>query len=120
LTGSDLEIQFALSWEGLNLGITLEREYFPIKGRNYRLDFAHPETMVGVEINGGTWARRRQGHSTGSGIQRDYTKANYCQMNGWVVFLLDSKMVNGHKTKDGLSLNYWQLAIADFIRGRLP
>ena len=116
--GSKLEKRFADRWEILDFGIPLEREYLPVPGRRYRLDFAHPETKVGVEINGGTWSRRKGGHSSGAGIQSNYEKINLCQMNGWVVFQLDSEMIDGRKLKSGFSSDYWQLAIADLIKSR--
>jgi len=55
----------------------------------YVYDYAWPEFLLTVEINGGTWTK--SGHSTGKGIQRDYTKSNAAVMHGWnpLVFTAD-------------------------------
>ena len=71
------------------------REFMAIPGRRYRWDFAWPDQdkRVLVEINGGTYAR--MGHSTGTGIARDYEKSNLAVLAGWKVFAFDRRMVEG-------------------------
>jgi very-short-patch-repair endonuclease len=87
-----LEEMFALQCEQAGLP-TPVREYSAIPGRRYRWDFAWPEARVLVEINGGTYAH--MGHSTGSGIARDYEKSNLAVLAGWKVFAFDRRMVEG-------------------------
>lgn len=80
------------------------------------MDFAHPETKVGVEIQGGTNGRTLTcfhchrtvvqnvkgrllpvrvplGHGTGKGLQRDYEKLNAAQERGWVLLQFDADAV---------------------------
>lgn len=73
---------------------SMERNYqFDVPDSRMELDFAHPSTKVGVEIQGGILNKKRMGHSTGSGITRDIRKMNAAQMKGWVVILLTPQMV---------------------------
>ena len=67
------------------------KEYRFDKMRKYRLDFAHPSTRIGIEINGGIW--KKGGHSSGSGLTRDYKKINLLSSLNWRVFLLSSEMI---------------------------
>ena len=73
-------------------GLTPERQYKFDPCRKYRADFAFPERRLIVEVNGGTWMVK-SGHSTGTGIQRDYEKANTAQMLGWTYLQFTSKEI---------------------------
>lgn len=68
----------------------LEREVV-LPPRKYRFDFLIVGTNVLIEIQGGTWSRRRLGHSTGEGQFRDYAKTRYAQMKGYLVLPYDRK-----------------------------
>jgi hypothetical protein len=46
---------------------------------------------VVVEINGGTWVK--SGHTTGSGLRRDYEKGNDAALEGWLPLQFDSHHV---------------------------
>ena len=76
------------------------REFMAIPGRRYRWDFAWPDQdkRVLVEINGGTYAH--MGHSTGSGIARDYEKSNLAMLAGWRTFVFDRRMVEAGAALD--------------------
>jgi len=87
-----LEEMFALQCEQAGLPTPL-REYAAVPGRRFRWDFAWTDARVLVEINGGTYAR--MGHSTGTGIARDYEKSNLAVLAGWKVFAFDRRMVEG-------------------------
>lgn len=81
-TGSPLEDEFAFQLAASN--VKFAREFQAIPGRRYRWDFAiEPvdDVRLLIEVNGGTWTHG--GHSTGGGIQRDYSKANAAVCNGW-------------------------------------
>lgn len=92
-----LEEMFALQCEQAGLP-TPVREYSAIPGRRYRWDFAWPDKRVLVEINGGTYAH--MGHSTGSGIARDYEKSNLAMLAGWRTFVFDRRMVEAGTALD--------------------
>ncbi len=92
-----LEEMFALQCEQAGFPAPL-REYAAVPGRRFRWDFAWTDARVLVEINGGTYAR--MGHSTGTGIARDYEKSNLAVLAGWKVFAFDRRMVEGGTALD--------------------
>lgn len=60
--------------------IPYQREVKLIPGRDYRWDFYFREIDLALEISGGTW--HKGGHSSGSGILRDYRKNNAATLAG--------------------------------------
>lgn len=90
---SYLEEKFLRGWERDYPFLPLLREYKPLTARRFRLDFAHVESRVGIEIQGGTWGRKGA-HSSGKGLNRDYEKLNLIQSDGWIVFQLSGDMLN--------------------------
>jgi very-short-patch-repair endonuclease len=87
---SDLEETFALQVRALKLSEPV-REYQFMPGRKFRFDFAWPELMLAVELDGGTWSGGR--HTTGQGFQGDCRKLNLAVSLGWQVYRGDSVMV---------------------------
>jgi very-short-patch-repair endonuclease len=59
--------------------------------RKWRFDFAWPEDRVSVEIEGGTFSRKKTAHKTGAGIQRDIEKGNAAVALGWRVLRYTAK-----------------------------
>lgn len=57
----------------------VEFRYHPI--RKFRLDFAWPEYLVGLEVDGGIWTSGA--HGRGTGITRDQEKTNLAAGLGW-------------------------------------
>lgn len=68
-----------------------EREYRFHERRQWRFDFAWPEQRVAVEIHGGTYQRKRTGHTSMTGHQRDCEKMNAAQLAGWTVLAYTAK-----------------------------
>ena len=116
---SALEDQFLSLWQSYCPQLILEREFSDIaaweadyqeryakskRSKRYRLDFAHPSSRTGIEIQGGVYNRGR--HVTGSGYERDCRKYNLAYTSGWTIFLLTSQMA-----KDA----YWHALIAAHI-----
>jgi len=58
----------------------------------HRFDFAWPDLMVAVEVEGGTWARGR--HTRGKGFRADCEKYNAAAILGWTVIRVTSGMLN--------------------------
>ena len=102
---SALEDQFLSLWQAHCPQLILEREFSDIeawekdyqerflkskRSKRYRLDFAHPSSFIGIEIQGGVYNRGR--HVTGSGYERDCRKYNLAYTSGWTIFLLTSTM----------------------------
>ena len=121
---SALEDQFLGLWQVHCPQLILEREFTDIaaweadyqeryakskRSKRYRLDFAHPNSRTGVEIQGGVYNRGR--HVTGSGYERDCRKYNLAYTSGWTIFLLTSQMA-----KDA----YWHALIAAHIAASPP
>lgn len=69
-------------------------------GRKWRSDFAWPEAMLLVEIEGGIWMPRGGAHSHPINILRDIEKYNSAAELGYRVF----RFV-GHKLKDLEAVN---------------
>jgi hypothetical protein len=120
---SALEDQFLSLWQAHYPQLVLEREFSDIdawekdyqerylkskRSKRYRLDFAHLQSKVGVEIQGGVYNRGR--HVTGSGYERDCKKYNLAYTSEWTIFLLTNAMA-----KDSA----WLSLIAAHISARL-
>ena len=110
---SALEDQFLRLWQARFPKLILEREFSDIpawekdyqeryakskRSKRYRLDFAHPDSCTGIEIQGGVYIRGR--HVTGSGYERDCRKYNLAYTSKWTIFLLTSQMA-----RDGVWLS---------------
>jgi len=66
-----------------------EFKFHPV--RRWRFDFAFPEQMVAVEVEGGAWNGGR--HTRGSGFTADCEKYNAAALLGWRVFRFTVKQV---------------------------
>jgi hypothetical protein len=87
--GSTVEQEFAMQLRAYNIAYETQFTDDRIRGKKNPLPFdfyIKPDILV--EVNGGTWAR--MGHSTGTGIQRDYDKSNLGQLAGFRVFQFTS------------------------------
>jgi very-short-patch-repair endonuclease len=87
---STLEREFVTIWRVLN-GPELEPEYRFHPSRKWRFDFAAPAQLVGIELEGGTWAGGR--HTSGKGYAADCAKYNAAALAGWRVFRLTGDML---------------------------
>lgn len=91
------------------LNLELWPEYFFTTERQFRLDYAIPEYKIGIEVDGGIWAKGKSGHSSGTGITRDMEKANLLNVNGWTLI---------RRTPDQLLTNETIELIKKAINGR--
>lgn len=60
-----------------------EVRFHPV--RKWLFDFAHHKLKVGIEIEGGIFARSKSRHTTGAGYKKDMEKYNEAAMLGWQV-----------------------------------
>lgn len=62
--------------------------------RDWRFDFAFPDAMLAVEVEGGAWTNGR--HTRGAGFAGDCDKYNAATMLGWrVLRFLPAKVYSG-------------------------
>lgn len=88
---SELEIMFA--WQVKHFGLpepVQELRFHPV--RKWRFDFAWPDRMLAVEIEGGTRTKGR--HTQGSGFEKDCEKYNAALLAGWHILRFTGAMVN--------------------------
>lgn len=88
MAGSSRELQFMRLWQ-----MCPATKDFPPPVTQFRFhptrrwlfDFAWPagDGGVSVEVQGGTWARGKSGHTSGTGVQRDNEKSNAAALLGW-------------------------------------
>lgn len=87
---SAIEELFALHVRGSKIPVP-EREFVFARPRRWRLDFAWPDRMVAVEVEGGTWTGGR--HTRGSGFMEDCEKYANAAILGWTVLRVTSDHV---------------------------
>lgn len=78
--------------------------------RAWRFDFAWPELMLALEIDGGTFTNGR--HSRGKGYEADCLKLNEAAIAGWRVL-----KVTGDMVYDGRALQTAERAIEQAMQG---
>lgn len=61
-------------------------------GREWRFDFANPDEMIAIEVEGGT-KFGRSAHSMGAGFEKDRRKYNLAQAMGWTVLAFSTEQV---------------------------
>jgi hypothetical protein len=59
--------------------------------RKWRFDFAYPDLMIALEVEGATWVGGR--HSRGSGFAKDCEKYNEAIKQGWKVYRVTAQML---------------------------
>lgn len=64
-------------------GINLVPEYKFLPDRKFKFDFAIPELMIALEVEGGIWTGGR--HTRPVGFKKDMEKYNLAASNGWLV-----------------------------------
>jgi very-short-patch-repair endonuclease len=73
-----------ISWMRNEHGLPVPKlEYRFHPDRKWRFDFAWPDEMVALEVEGGVWSHGR--HGRGSGIVKDIEKYNAAAQAGWMV-----------------------------------
>lgn len=81
-------------------------------GRSFRLDFAWPDRLVAVEVQGGGWmpadkhGRRRGAHGGGEALERDCEKFALASALGWCVVPVTPAQI-----KDGRAVTWIGLVL---------
>jgi hypothetical protein len=71
------------------------------------MDFAWPEALVALEVEGGTWVRGR--HARPKGFAEDCCKLNEAALAGWTVL-----RVTGEHIASGQAVEWLRRALARF------
>ncbi|BDM64565.1 hypothetical protein NFHSH190041_20170 [Shewanella sp. NFH-SH190041] len=88
---SALEETLALQIRALKLPEPVREHRFHAV-RKWRFDFAWPELMLAVEVEGGAWSGGR--HTRGSGFTKDLEKYSEAMSLGWIVYRVDAALIN--------------------------
>jgi very-short-patch-repair endonuclease len=103
--GSDGERAFATQLRQINAPPWVaELEFYPV--RKWRFDFAWPELLVAVEIEGGSWSGGR--HTSGPGFEADCVKYAEAAILGWLVLRVTTAMVDDGRAVALLGRALWQ------------
>lgn len=74
-----------------------QRQFVFCHPRRWAMDYAWPELMLYLEVDGGSWNMGR--HSRGAGMRGDAMKHNAASIMGWTCLRATTDMV-----KDGTAL----------------
>ena len=92
---SGLEAAFADQARRLRLPSWVEEHRFALSiGRQWRFDFAWPDRMLAVEIDGGAFSGGR--HTRGAGFVEDCRKLNAAVLMGWRVLRFTAGDLEDH------------------------
>lgn len=80
---------FALHCKVNKIDVVREFKFHPT--RKWRADFAIPDKMILIEIEGGVWIQGR--HQTGTGFSADCEKYSHAALLGYKVFRFTPDMV---------------------------
>ena len=87
----------ALETKLKQVGITSFEKEVPFGGlsgkRKWRFDFAHQETKVAVEVQGGLMLKGSRSHGSPEGAAKDYEKLAQAEIAGWIVIPVTPGMV---------------------------
>lgn len=86
------------------IGCVPESPHEYSKGRDWRFDFAWPEIMLAVEVEGGLYTGGR--HVTGKGYEKDLEKYNAATRGGWTLLRYSRRQVTS-----GEALNQIERAV---------
>lgn len=91
----------------LGLSPVTEYEFATSIGRRWRFDFAFPDRLVAVEVEGGIWARDADGrpggrHNRAAGFEEDCRKYNAAAVLGWTVLRFTDGMLTSGEARETL------------------
>lgn len=84
----EMIVEAWLKGEGYT-GWIAEHRFHPV--RKWRFDFANPDLMLAIEVEGGTYSGGR--HNRGPGFQADCEKYGEAMLLGWNVYRCTTQMV---------------------------
>lgn len=104
MTKSELELSLALHIREAGLPEPIHDKFYFHPVRRWRADFAWPDRMLLVEVEGGTWTGGR--HTRGDGYDQDCIKYNEAVLLGFRILRFTARMV-----ADGTAIMYLEAAM---------
>ena len=89
ISNAEESLATILRWAGIADPV---RELRFAPPRRWRFDFAWPERLLAVEVDGGSWISGR--HNRGAGFEADAEKYNEAALIGWRVLRVTPRMVD--------------------------
>lgn len=83
--------------EEVGLGKKVKREFLFHPSRKWRADFAFPESMLLIEVEGGTRKAGGGRHQRAEGFEGDCEKYNAAQLLGYKVLRFTTDMITRRK-----------------------
>lgn len=80
-----------------------EEEYKFFPTRKWKFDFAYPDLMIAIEVEGGIWGGR---HTSGIGFQNDCEKYDVAALMGWKLLRFPPNMISS-----GVAIQFISLAL---------
>ena len=117
MRASEAEILFDTQVQQAGLHGGMLKEYVFARPRKWRFDFAWPEPMVAVEIDGGGFVAGR--HTRGKGFEMDAEKLNAATEKGWRVLRVTPDQVSRGEALQWLA-NTLEVALLGRIIERRP
>lgn len=90
-----MKLSFSIVCTGVGLPRPVEEHRFH-STRRWRFDYAWPERLIALEVEGGVWSGGR--HTRGAGFVGDMEKYNAAGVAGWRVFRVQPKELTSAKT----------------------
>lgn len=89
--GGPWEREYRFAAEHVGTGSGLRRRLDAAGLKDWRFDFARPDLLVAVEVEGGAWVMGR--HNRAAGFHADLMKYDAALRLGWTVYRCDGRMI---------------------------
>ena len=88
-----------------------EHSFWP--GRRFAFDFAWPDHLIAVEIEGGLFLKGGGRHNRGASMKNDMVKYNEAAVRGWIVLRITPDQIMKEETYELLKRAFRLSADAD-------